>query len=185
MPLLVPNGLKLDWKFALINEQNNLTSSLSLLSYNTLNKSENLSDSLSNGYLTEPPPASVRDDISESYKMAAEVAVGAAIVIALAILLALIWNQLKRQLPDAGGSSLGRRHSADSFERIVEDRLRDRPPPYSSDQDKPPSYEESFNDFSRLPSFSEVREERSVQRDGSAAQLLNSNNASRAYHTLS
>lgn len=36
---------------------------------------------------------SLRDDFSDSYKMAAEVAVGAAIVIALAILLALIWNQ--------------------------------------------------------------------------------------------
>lgn len=28
----------------------------------------------------------------------------------------------------------------------MEDRLRNRPPPYTPDQDKPPSYEDSFQD---------------------------------------
>jgi hypothetical protein len=61
-------------------------------------------------------------------------------------------DRLKRRLPNSTNSgamsSTSRRYSADSFDRLVEDRLRNRPPPYSPDQDKPPSYEESFHDTS-------------------------------------
>ncbi|EFX74225.1 hypothetical protein DAPPUDRAFT_252038 [Daphnia pulex] len=109
---------------------------------------------------TEPPyyPTTTKSpvdngensSVTDSYKMAAQVAVGAAIIVALTILLALIWNAFKRRFPDSSNSgaasSTSRRYSTDSFDRLVEDRLRNRPPPYSPDQDKPPSYEESFHD---------------------------------------
>ncbi len=53
-------------------------------------------------------------------------------------------------------SASRRRYSRDSFDRLVEDRLRNRPPPYSPDQDKPPSYEESFFDSSSIRQHSSV-----------------------------
>ena len=68
---------------------------------------------------------------------------------------------LKRRLPNANNNTDGlpssssrRRYSVDSLERLVEDRLRNRPPAYTPDQDKPPSYEDSFLDpSSRHPSL--------------------------------
>jgi len=90
-------------------------------------------------------------ELEDDYKMAVEVAVGSAIIVALAMLVALIWKTLKR---NAGNGHSGvrssvpnsRRLSTNSLERLVDHRLQDCPPPYSPDADKPPSYEESFDD---------------------------------------
>ena len=69
-------------------------------------------------------------------------------------------GRLKRRSEgnDSGmSSSARRRYSADSsLDRLVEAQLRNRPPPYSPDQDKPPSYEESFLDSSSLRQHSPV-----------------------------
>ncbi|XP_057373881.1 uncharacterized protein LOC130694793 [Daphnia carinata] len=128
-----------------------------------------------NGTNEQPTTKSPSDNggntnFNDSYKLAAQVAVGAAIIVALAILLGLIWNSLKRRLPDnnnSGTSPTSRRYSSDSFDRLVEDRLRNRPPPYSQDHDKPPSYEESFQDSSSRPRLaaSRGRERRRMQRE--------------------
>ena len=86
--------------------------------------------------------------------MVAQVALGTAIIVALGILVALIWNTIKRR---AAGPSASSRRSIDSMERLVQDRLRNRPPPYSTaEADKPPSYEESFNDPCTPPPRSPV-----------------------------
>ncbi|KAI9557079.1 hypothetical protein GHT06_016877 [Daphnia sinensis] len=129
-----------------------------------------------NGTTEQPTTKNPSDNggntnLNESYKMAAQVAVGAAIIVALTILLALIWNSLKRRLPGTNNSGTSsptsRRFSSDSFDRLVEDRLRNRPPPYSPDHDKPPSYEESFHDSSSRPRSpaSRRRDRRRAQRE--------------------
>jgi len=88
------------------------------------------------------------DDIEEEYKMAAEVAIGSAIFVALAIILALIGKWLKRNIPGREQHpESSRRPSTNSLDRLIEHRLQDCPPPYSVDGDKPPSYEDSFNDY--------------------------------------
>ncbi|XP_046440435.1 uncharacterized protein LOC124191317 [Daphnia pulex] len=115
--------------------------------------------------------------VTDSYKMAAQVAVGAAIIVALTILLALIWNAFKRRFPNSNNSgaasSTSRRYSTDSFDRLVEDRLRNRPPPYSPDQDKPPSYEESFHDTTHRhhspTSRRRSRDRRRLQREAASS----------------
>lgn len=76
-------------------------------------------------------------------------------------------RRLRRNASNVDGmpssSSSGRRYSVDSLERLVEDRLRNRPPPYTPDQDKPPSYEDSFQDpSSRHPSPTPVSAELSA-----------------------
>lgn len=73
-------------------------------------------------------------------------------------------RRLRRNASNVDGmpssSSSRRRYSVDSLERLVEDRLRNRPPPYTPDQDKPPSYEDSFQDpSSRHPSPTPVSAE--------------------------
>lgn len=134
-----------------------------------------------NGSTEQPTTKSPSDNggntnLNESYKMAAQVAVGAAIIVALTILLALIWNSLKRRFPgtnnSATSSPTSRRYSSDSLDRLVEDRLRNRPPPYSPDHDKPPSYEESFHDSSSRPRSpaSRRRDRRRAQREMHLAQ---------------
>lgn len=58
----------------------------------------------------------------------------------------------------ANGELERNRYSLDSYNRIVECLLRDRPPTYSVDQDKPPTYEESCDgrtEHHRRPSMSD------------------------------
>lgn len=86
--------------------------------------------------------------IEDEYRTAAEVALGCAVFVALAILLTLVWNSVKRNAANRQQSSeMARRPTTTSLERLVEDRLQDCPPPYSADGDKPPSYEDSFEDY--------------------------------------
>jgi len=115
------------------------------------------------------------DDLENDYKMAAEVAVGSAVFVALAILLTLIWNSLKRN-PAARARATGpsRSLSINSLERLVEHRLQDCPPPYSADGDKPPSYEDSFDDYTDA-----TRSDESGGRFGQSSVQMQEGNALR------
>jgi len=88
--------------------------------------------------------------------MAAQIALATAIVVALGILIALVWNTLKRRWHGADGhaASPSARRSLDSVERLIQDRMRNRPPPYeTAEADKPPTYENSFSDPCTPPQF--------------------------------
>ena len=96
------------------------------------------------------------DVLNSSYRMAAQIALATAIVVALGILIALVWNTLKRRWHGADGhtASPSARRSLDSVERLIQDRMRNRPPPYeTAEADKPPTYENSFSDPCTPPQF--------------------------------
>lgn len=90
---------------------------------------------------------------SDSFVLAAQVALGAALTVAFLALFVLLWKSCKsRNGPrrHVSSSFRERQSSLTSVQRFVQERLRDRPPRYEDTNqiqlEKPPSYQEADTD---------------------------------------
>ncbi|XP_069687617.1 uncharacterized protein [Periplaneta americana] len=96
---------------------------------------------------------------NDSFVMAAQVALGAALAIAFLALVALFWKTCPRRNASNNGHSSSlireRESSLTSMQRFIMQRLRDRPPRYEDNNqirlEKPPPYQETAGTESQLP----------------------------------